>query len=214
MENKEMPIISKVMAEEQQKDKNNVTSNRYQAHMQIISSSAITPSSPVPIGQTISSAGQVKMESHQQDNEMHVTSIDSGKAVHTVWEDATPGNEDIFYKRAGADFDPTTINLSNSAGGSSGSAVAVSGNDVHVIWSDNTPGNFDIFYRGSIDGGATFSPTINLSDNAAGSFGPAIAVSGNNVHVVWFDDTPGNRDILYRRSTDGGAQLYGPYKES
>ena len=34
---------------------------------------------------------------------------------------------------------------------------------------------------------------------------PAIAVSGNNVHVVWDDNTPGNSDILYRRSIDGGS---------
>jgi hypothetical protein len=25
------------------------------------------------------------------------------------------------------------------------------------------------------------------------------------VHIVWEDETPGNRDILYRRSLDSGA---------
>ena len=44
----------------------------------------------------------------------------------------------------------------------------------------------------STDSGASFGPIINLSDNAGTSFRPAIAVSGNNVHVVWHDDTPGN----------------------
>ena len=38
----------------------------------------------------------------------------------------------------------------------------------------------------------------NLSNNAGNSFFPAIAVSGNNVHVVWEDNTPGNTDILYK----------------
>ena len=36
--------------------------------------------------------------------------------VHAIWDDNTSGNFDIFYKRDGADFDPTTINLSNNAG--------------------------------------------------------------------------------------------------
>ena len=33
---------------------------------------------------------------------------------------------------------------------------------------------------------------------------PSIAVSGN-VYVVWKDNTPGNDEVFYRRSTDGGA---------
>ena len=36
---------------------------------------------------------------------------------------------------------------------------------------------------------------------------PSIGVSGNNVYVVWRDNTPGNFDILYRRSTDGGSSF-------
>ena len=39
----------------------------------------------------------------------------------------------------------------------------------------------------------------------------AITVSGNNVHVVWHDFTPGNFDILFR-STDGGASFTEPTK--
>ena len=35
----------------------------------------------------------------------------------------------------------------------------------------------------------------------------AIAVSGNNVYVVWVDNTLGNLDIFYKRRTDGGSYL-------
>ena len=220
-ENKDMQIISKVMAEHQKDD---VISSRYQAHMQMIGSSsgssAITPSSPTPIEPTISSTTEEKssdspsttVQQQQQDDGMDITSISSGRAVHTVWHDDTPGNFDIFYKRDGADFDPTTINLSNNAGSSVNPAIAVSGNNVHIAWSDFSFGNFDIFYRRSFDGGATFGPIINLSDNAGSSGRPAIAIFGNNVHVVWQDDTAGNTDILYRKSADGGASFTGPIK--
>jgi hypothetical protein len=34
---------------------------------------------------------------------------------------------------------------------------------------------------------------------------PSIAVNGLNVHVVWEDDTPGNPEIYFRESNDGGA---------
>lgn len=51
---------------------------------------------------------------------------------------------------------------------------------------------------------------INLSDNPNISHNPAIAVFGNNVYVVWHDETPGTFDILYKRSTDGGASFVEP----
>ena len=147
------------------------------------------------------------------DDKMDITSIGAAKAVHTIWADNTPGDFDIFTtKRDGADHDPTTINISNNAGTSSSPAIAVSGNNVHVVWHDTTPGSFDIFYKRSSDGGATFSPTINLSDNTHQSTRPAIAVSGNNVYVVWDDSEPGNFDIFYRRSTNGGASFTEPIK--
>jgi hypothetical protein len=131
----------------------------------------------------------------------------SGNNVYVVWTDNTPGNAEILYRRStdgGATFG-STINLSNNAGTSFEPAVAASGNNVYVVWNDDTPGNFEILYRRSTDGGATFGSTINLSNNAGGSFEPAVAASGNNVYVVWRDSTPGNDEILYRRSTDGGA---------
>ena len=46
-------------------------------------------------------------------------------------------------------------------------------------------------------GELVLEPTQNLSNNVGGSFGGAIDVSSNTVHVVWKDNTPGNLDILY-----------------
>ena len=219
LENKDMQIISKVMAEQQKDD---VISSRYQAHIQMIGSSSgsstITPSSPTPIDPTISSTTEENSSDspptiqQQQNDGMDIMSISSGKAVHTIWVDGTPGNDDILYKRDGADYDPTTLNLSNNAGSSTDAKIAVSGNNVHVVWEDGTSGNSEVLYKRSTDGGATFGPIINLSNNAGFSTNPAIAVSGNNVYVVWNDDTPTNLDIFYRRSTDGGGSFTEPLK--
>ena len=137
----------------------------------------------------------------------------SGNNVHVVWADNTPGNFDIFYKRStdgGASFIAPEKNLSNNAGLFSGDpAVAVSDNIVHVVWDDDTDGDFDILYRRSVDGGSTFPNIIkNLSSNFGVSSNAAIALSGNNVYVVWSDnsnDTPGNIEILYRTSADNGS---------
>ena len=137
----------------------------------------------------------------------------TGNSVHVVWDDATSGNFDILYRRSldgGSTFPNIIKNLSSDLEVSAFPAIAVSSNNVHVVWhSGSEGGNFDILYRRSLDGGSTFPNIIkNLSNNMGISGFPAIAVSGNNVHVVWEDDTPDPlRDILYRRSTDGGVPL-------
>ena len=57
-------------------------------------------------------------------------------------------------------------------------------------------------YRRSTDGGANFGATVNLSNNAFSSLDPAVATSGNNVYVVWYDNTPGSFEIF-----TGGLQM-------
>jgi len=59
-------------------------------------------------------------------------------------------------------------------------AVDISGNNVYAVWLDNTAGNFEILLRKSINAGAAFGSTINVSQNAGSSGLPAITVSPNN----------------------------------
>jgi ethanolamine utilization microcompartment shell protein EutL len=138
----------------------------------------------------------------------------SGNNVYVVWSNLS-GNDGILYKKStngGASFGGTK-NLSNSAGSSREPAIAVSGNNVYVVWREreSTPGNQEIVYRRSTNGGANFGSTANLSNNTGLSQLPAIAASGNNVYVVWQDDSlvPGTFDILYKKSTNGGASFGG-----
>jgi ethanolamine utilization microcompartment shell protein EutL len=141
----------------------------------------------------------------------------SGSNVYVVWRerDSTSGNQEILYRRStngGANFG-STVNLSNSTGLSQLPTIAASGNNVYVVWQDDSlvPGTFDILYKKSTNGGASFGDTKNLSNSAGNSGRPAVAVSGNNVYVVWHDNTTqggvAQFDILYRRSTNGGANF-------
>jgi hypothetical protein len=106
----------------------------------------------------------------------------SGNNVYVVWDDNTPGSDEIFYRKSptgGATFG-STVNLSNNAGLSQIPAVAVSGNNVYVIREDSTSENFEILLRKSVNAGATFGSTINVSQDAGNSFSPVISISTNN----------------------------------
>src|SRR5439155_255810 len=122
-------------------------------------------------------------------------------------------------------------NLSNNAASSGFQDIAVSQNagpdgipgnsddskNVYVVWEDKTGGNFDVLFKRSTDNGATFEHTINLSNNPGDSRFPQVAVSGNNVYVVWpnyTSDTISNfvqfDDILFKRITNNGSNFDEP----
>jgi len=101
----------------------------------------------------------------------------------------------------------TSKRLTNNAGDSYGPAVAVGGpSNVYVTWEDTTPGNNEIFFVKSTDSGATWQTAANISKNTGYSECPRIAINGTStVYLVWDDTTPGNIEIFFKRSTDGGA---------
>ena len=49
--------------------------------------------------------------------------------------------------------------------------------------------------------------TIDLGNQKGGSVDPQIAVSGNNVYVVWEHTPENNGAIYFARSTDNGASF-------
>lgn len=131
----------------------------------------------------------------------------AGAMVRVVWRDDRDGNLEIYYKRStdggaswGSDTRLTTALL--DAGPPS---IAVTGNPVHVVWADPRDGNPVIYYKRSTDGGGTWSDDLRLTSDTNNSDRPSVAVAGNVVHVVWYDTRDGNREIYYKRSTDGGV---------
>jgi hypothetical protein len=97
--------------------------------------------------------------------------------------------------------------ISANNGTSENPQIAVEGNNVYVVWQDNTPGNYDIFFTHSSDNGSSFAPVSTLSKNNGTSENPQIAVEGNNVYVVWQDNTPGNYEIILQRILSNGTNL-------
>jgi len=135
--------------------------------------------------------------------------VDSAGDLHVVWDDPTPGNWEIYYKKSTDAGTTWTISkrLTLTSGASSRPAIAVDPYDnLHLVWSDETPGNGEILYKKSTDGGATWTKDNRLTWTSGHSFEPVIAVDpSGNLHVVWEDYTPGNGEIFYVNSSDGGT---------
>ena len=128
--------------------------------------------------------------------------VDSNDYIHVVWEDDTPGDSEIYFKKStdgGASW--MTKRLTYNAGYSYDPAVAIDTNDhIHIVWSDGSlGGNYEILYKRSTDGGTTWT-TKRLTFNSGPSYLPSIvADSKNHLHVLWGDETPGNWEIYYKK---------------
>ena len=76
---------------------------------------------------------------------------------------------------------------------------------VYVVWSDNSIGTYETFFTKSLDMGHTFSKGSVISSNLVRSLSPSISADGNNVYVVWSDNTFGNSEIFFTKSLDNGS---------
>jgi BNR repeat-like domain len=113
----------------------------------------------------------------------------------------------LFFISSEARAQWTSAERITWTGGESYSPVAAvdSLNHLHVFWYDYTPGNAEIYYKRSEYGGNSWTSARRLTWNSGNSSSPAVAVDSlDHLHVVWFDQTPGNAEIYYKRSADGG----------
>lgn len=77
---------------------------------------------------------------------------------------------------------------------------------LYAAWEN---GEGDIEFSVSEDNGQHWSEPINLSDNSGESESPRLMSSGDDVYVTWEDDTEGNKEIYFSKSTDGGKHFNG-----
>jgi hypothetical protein len=145
---------------------------------------------------------------HSENSASPVIAVDSSDTLHVLWSDYSMSNWEIYYKRSadGGVSWSSTKRLTWGPGDSSYPAIAVDSSDnIHIVWNEGAHGNPEIYHKKSTNGGLMWSKSKRITWTSGESMYPAITTySGNSVHVVWQDDTPGHIAIYYRRSLDGG----------
>ena len=82
------------------------------------------------------------------------------------------------------------------------------------MWKDTSNGDdSDIFFTVSDDNGKTFAPPTDLSNNAGQSSDQQMIVSGNNVYVVWLDNSNGDDSDIFFRVSDDNGQTFAPFTD-
>jgi len=84
--------------------------------------------------------------------------------------------------------------------------AGINSHNIHLVYSEFSPGNGEIFFRKSTDTGTTWSSPKRLTWTSGTSDYPSISVDmDNHIHVAWHDNTSGEYQIYYKKSTDGGS---------
>jgi hypothetical protein len=125
---------------------------------------------------------------------------DSNNNIHIIWRSDPSGNYEIFYKMStngGTSW--KTKRLTWSSENSYSPVIAADWtNNVHVAWMEERSGNREIFYKRSTDGGVSWEHK-RLTWTSGESSWPDIAMDPNNkIHVVYYDNTVGNREIYHK----------------
>jgi hypothetical protein len=120
--------------------------------------------------------------------------------IHVVWYDGRNGNYEIYYKNStnnGITWSPDG-RLTDDPNDSCAPTLGMNGSNIHIAWQDLRDGNWEIYYKNSTDNGITWSVDSRLTNAINSSCCPVIAVSNDNIHIIWVDDRTGLRGIYYK----------------
>mgnify|MGYP002348093208 CR=1 FL=1 len=129
----------------------------------------------------------------------------NGSNIYLVWEDNRTGDYSIYYSKSnnnGSNWGSNLL-LTSSTAGTFRPQVFANGVFVNLVWYDYRDGNAEIYYKLSQNSGANWITDTRLTNSTGSSINPSIAVSGNTVHVVWYDNRDGNSEIYYKRNPNG-----------
>jgi len=129
----------------------------------------------------------------------------SGSVVHVLWQDFRDGNWRAYYKRStdGGTNWQTDLPLTDNMANSQYPNVSATASAVHTVWRELRDGNNEIYYKRSTNNGITWEADVRLTNNTAVSREPSVAISGQDVHVVWHDLRDGNYEVYYKRNPTG-----------
>jgi hypothetical protein len=116
-------------------------------------------------------------------------------------------NQGVFFTKSfdnGVNF-MEIVKLNKDVNYVGESQIASSGNEVYITWSGNSDNLIpnDLFFIKSTDNGNTFTEESSLRKNS--SLNAELAVTGNDVYIIWQDLLkPNNQEILIKKSLDRG----------
>jgi len=135
--------------------------------------------------------------------------ITGSNRIHVFWHDHTFDHSEILNRNstdrgdtwqsiARLTWDPSYSRLCDAAGYD---------NYMFIVWAEFSPGNYEIMFRRGNASTSNWDASKRVTWNSGDSSSPSICFSTKFdifttsilVHIVWEDDTTGNKEIYYRK---------------
>ena len=154
----------------------------------------------------------VRLTWNSGDSVLPDIAVDSSDIIHVVWQDDNPGNDEIYHKIStdGGTTWSAPIRITWTSGGSQKPSIAVSSNDwVRLAYLEYVGLDTEIHYKEYNPNTGIWSPPERLTFTSGFATNPWIGVDGQgtiggNIHVIWEDDSVGNKELYHKLSTDNG----------
>jgi hypothetical protein len=140
--------------------------------------------------------------------------LDSNEQLNIVWGDTQNNGKQVAFIRSTDQGDTfgELVNVSRSPGEAFEPEIAVApDNSINVAWEDTRSGVSTIMFARSTDGGQTFLEPVAVSSGEGRATEAHISAdSAGRIHVAWIDESGGDSQAFYSRSTDGGQTFSAP----
>lgn len=146
-------------------------------------------------------------------NNLGGIALDASGNVHIVWADwrdyNSPSRTEIYYMKLDNSgnrlVNETRLTSVDGFSSRSPKLAVDSVGHIHIVWSDSRDGDGEIYYRKIGNGGVTLTSDVRITNEAALSVNPSVAVdSSDNLHVIWTDSRDGNPEVYYLKLNNNG----------
>lgn len=140
----------------------------------------------------------------------------SGSNVVAIWKQSDGSNDRIYanYSTNGGSSWGIDQTIDGRAYNAQEPRLAMSGNNVVAVWAQNDGTTTRIYSSYSTNAGADWAADVLIEDMEDAGYNPSVAISGNNVVVVWlvWFGSPIECGWVYsnRASFSGGALIWTP----
>ena len=136
-----------------------------------------------------------------------------GSNVYVTWQGFVSGNPIIYFTKSaddGVTFEKPII-LSDKSKNSAFPQINSPANHVYVSWIEKAEDNStNIVFAKSDDSGTSFGKSTSITSSKGNVGIPKIASDGDNVYLLWEDNSKGGYEILLAKSTDSGSTFATP----
>ncbi len=139
--------------------------------------------------------------------------VEQANHIYVVWQSSLSGTSTILMTKStdgGTSFEKP-VQISDPSQLSAFPQIASSGNHTYSSWIEKSSDNStNIIFAKSDDQANSFGAPLHVTHNIGNSGIPKLSAYGDQVYLVWEDNSKGDYEVFLCKSSDAGASFHVP----